>query len=200
MSSQPIASRRTLLSGVLGATALGATLGASTARSAAAVTVPSSPSSSFFLEMPPIRGESTDEAHRDTIELLDWSVGVDNTATPTGGGGGGRGRSTPRPFTAIARSSIASPKLFLAAAQSTRFQQARLFAVKNGESPFEYLLITLGGVSLSSYAMAPDDIDAHPIDVFELVYASLQMSWFPQGDDGGAGTPVVGSFDFQRGR
>ena len=200
MSSQPIASRRTLLSGVLGATAVGATLAAGSSPNAAAVTVPSSPSTSFFLDLPPIRGESTDRDYRDMIELLDWSLGVDNTSSPTGGGGGRSGRATPRPFTAIARSSIASPKLFLAAAQGTRFPQARLLGVRGGEQRYQYLLVTLTNLAVSSYGMAPDDTDASPTDVFELVYASLQMSWTPQHNDGRPGTPVVAGFDFQRGR
>ncbi len=199
MSSQPIASRRTLLGGVLSATALGSTMAASSSQHAAAVTVPTSPGTSFFLDLPPIRGESTDRDYRDMIELLDWSLGVDNSSSPTGGGGG-RGRATPRPFTAIARSSIASPMLFLAAAQGTRFPQARLLGVGGGEQRYQYLLVTLRNLAVSSYGMAPDDTDASPTDVFELGYGSLQMSWTPQNADGAPGTPVVAGFDFQRGR
>ena len=201
MSNSPIASRRTLLGGVFGATALGGALVAAGGQSAAAVGVPSAPRSNFFLELPPIRGESVAQRHRDQIDVLDWSVGVDN-AVATGGGSGGRrsGKPVPRPFTVVARSSIASPLLFAAAAQGTRFPQAKLSAEVIGEQSFEYLLITLGNVVITSYGMAPDDVDATPTDVFELAYGSLLMSWTPQGRDGRPGTAVVSGYDFERGR
>ncbi|MEO5651734.1 MAG: type VI secretion system tube protein Hcp [Marmoricola sp.] len=198
MSDQPIASRRTLLGGVLGATALGASLAAASGQSAAAVSVPSSPNHDFFLRLGSIQGDSSDKDHRGQIDILDWSVGVDNNP-PAGGSGRRRSRPVPRPFTAIARSSIASPKLFEAAAQGQTFRDAEFFAVSRGERPQAYLTITLTNVMITSYAMAPDDTNATPTDVFELVYGSLVMSWRQQRADGSLDAAVVGGYDFERG-
>ena len=199
MSSPPIAARRTLLGGVLGATALGSALAATSGQSAAAVGVPSSPAGKFFLDLPPIRGDSTDSRHRDQIEVLDWSVGVDGSVAS--GSGRRAGKSEPRPFTAVARSSIASPPLFAAAAQGSAFPEARFYGVsESADERHDYLLITLTNVQVTSYAMAPDDIDATPTDVFELVYDRLQLSWTPQDAAGRPGAAVVAGYDFKRGR
>ena len=199
MSDPSIASRRTLLGGVLGATALGSALAAASGHSAAAVGVPSSPNGRFFLDLPPIRGDSTDNRHRDQIEVLDWSVGVDSSV----GSGSGRraGKSQPRPFTAVARSSIASPPLLAAAAQGRTFPEARFYGVsQSADERHDYLLITLTNVQVTSYALAPDDTDATPTDVFELVYERLQLSWTPQDASGRPGAAVVAGYDFKRGR
>ncbi len=205
MSNSPIASRRTLLGGVFGATALGGALAAASGQSASAVSVPSAPGSNFFLEIPDpqgIPGGSTNEFHENAIEILDWSIGLDMAANASKGGGAA-GKPAPRPFTAVARSGIASPKLLVGTATGRSFPVVKFYGATGdgaSERARDYLVITLKNVIVTSFATAPDDTDATPTDVFEMVYGSLLMSWTPQRPDGRPGTPVVGGFDFEKNR
>ena len=105
--------------------------------------MPTQPASAFFLLINGIKGDSTNVAHPKTIEVLDWTFGVDTAISPTNTGSGA-GKSKPRDFTFVARTTIASPALFLATAKGTHFTAATLYARRtNVEQPFDYLTVKL---------------------------------------------------------
>lgn len=76
----------------------------------------------YFLRIPGIEGESTDEKHKGEIEVLSWTWGETNpsSAVPGGGGGGGAGRVQMQDLQFTTRVSKAGPKLFLACAAGER--------------------------------------------------------------------------------
>jgi type VI secretion system secreted protein Hcp len=193
MSEPVVSTRRTLIAGTLTASALGGSLLTSAPTADAAV--PSNPASRFFLSIPGIPGESADARHPKTIEPLDWSFGVDNTISPTNTGGG-TSKSKPRDFVFVARMSVASPKLFAAAAKGTHFASAQLFADRVAASPFEYLVVTFENLFITSYVVAPSETDAWPMDVVHMDYGKITMTFKPQNQDGSPGTPVTAGFDF----
>jgi len=191
--SEHITSRRTLLGGALSATTLGAMV---TAAAPAEASVPTQPASDFFLLINGIKGDSTNAAHAKTIEVLDWTFGVETLISPTNTGSGAS-KSKPKDFTFVARTSIASPALFLAAAKGTHFTAATLFARRIGvEQPYDYLTIKLENLFVTSYVVAPDSVDAFPTDVVHMDYGKLTMTYKPQLPTGQIGTPVTAGFDF----
>ena len=192
--SEHTASRRTLLAGTLGGSALGGLVLASP-DAAKAVTIPIDPSSSFFLAIDGIPGDSLDAKFPKTIEVLDWSWGVTTAISPTNTGSGA-GKSKPQPFTFVARTSSASPKLFLACAKGTHIKSATLNARRAGDASFVYLTIKLQNLFVTSYHVAPAPTDAYPLDVVQLEYGAVTISYTPQTPAGGAGTKVTASFDF----
>jgi type VI secretion system secreted protein Hcp len=189
--TEHLTSRRTLLGGALSAS----TVGAMFATASSAEAVPTSPTSSFFLAISGIQGESTDAKHPKTIEVLDWTFGVDNAISPTNTGSGA-GKSKPRDFTFVARSSIASPLLFIKAATGAHLTTATLYARRNGEQTWDYLKLRFDNLYVTSYVVAPDPINAVPLDVVHLEYAKVQFTWVPQTPAGGPGTPITKGFDF----
>lgn len=189
--SELLTSRRTLLGGALTASAASAMF----ASASSAEAVPTNPTSSFFLAINGVQGESTDAKHPKTIEVLDWTFGVDNAISPTNTGSGA-GKSKPRDFTFVARSSIASPVLFLKAATGAHLTTATLYARKNGEQTWDYLKLRFDNLFVTSYAVAPDPGDASPLDVVHLEYGKVQITWVQQSPTGGPGTAVTRGFDF----
>jgi type VI secretion system secreted protein Hcp len=185
--------RRTLLAGTLGGSALGGlVLGSDDA--IAAVSVPSDPSSDFFLDVDGIPGDSLDARFPKTIEVLDWSWGVTTAISPTNTGSGA-GKSKPQPFTFVARTGSASPKLFLACAKGTHIKKATLTARRVGDPPFVYLTIKLQNVFVTSYEVAPSPTNAAPFDVVRLEYGAVTVTSIVQ-NDRGVGVPVTAGFDF----
>jgi len=186
--------RRTLLAGTLGGSALGSLIVAS-ADSAEAVAVPSDPASDFFLVIDGVQGDSTDASFPKSIEVLDWSWGVTTTVSPTNTGSG-VGKSKPQPFTFVAHTSSASPKLFLRCAKGTHIKKATLTARKKGAGKAGYLTVKLENLFVTSYHVAPAPTDALPLDVVRLEYGAATVTSTQQSDVGGPSTTVTAGFDF----
>jgi len=189
--SELLTSRRTLLGGALTASAASAMF----ASASSAEAVPTSPTSSFFLAINGIPGESLDAKHPKTIEVLDWSFGLDSAISPTNTGSGA-GKSRPRDFTFVARSSLASPLLFIRVATGAHLTTATLYARRNGEQTWDYLKLRLDNLYVTSYVVAPDPTNAAPLDVVHLEFAKAQMTWVTQSPAGGPGTSITKGFDF----
>ena len=186
-------SRRALLSGALG---LGGLAALAPAAAAGTPRVPVESSSDYFLKLDGVAGESTDRGHTGEIELLTWGTGVSTVASPLFTAGGGAGKSKPADLTFVARTSKASPKLFQVCATGKHLKTATLSVRRNGDTPVEYLVITLEDVLVTSYQVAPGENDGYPIDVAALSYARLRYSYRPQLPNGELGEPITFGFDF----
>ena len=66
--------------------------------------------SDYLLEIDGIKGESTDDRHRGTIEIQSFSWGMSNSGTTTVGGGFGFGKVNIQDFNFTTKLSKASPQ------------------------------------------------------------------------------------------
>lgn len=147
----------------------------------------------MFLDVAGIPGDSVDNAHKDWIEVLSYSLGVTNPASPgSSGSGGGKPSFTDVSFTKLVDSS--SPKLFEHTASGQHIADAVLEVVKlGGKENQTFLKYTLTDVLVTSYEVSGGgDI---PTDSFSLNYAKIKMEFFPQKPDGSLGAPIVGEWD-----
>ncbi|MFZ2016459.1 MAG: type VI secretion system tube protein Hcp [Nocardioides sp.] len=190
------ATRRTLLAGTLGGTALGSLVLASP-DAAEAVSIPTDPASDFFLVVDGIPGDSSDSQFPQSIEVLDWSWGVSSAISPTNTGSGA-GKSKPQPFTFVSRISSATPKLFLACAKGTHIKTATLKARHRGDMPLVYLTLKLENLFVTADSVAPGPVDAFPLEVVTLEYGKVTISFTPQSPAGSVGKTVTAGFDFLR--
>ncbi|HEX5090265.1 MAG TPA: type VI secretion system tube protein Hcp [Nocardioides sp.] len=195
-----VPSRRTVLAGALGVSALGGV--ALSADSATAAlgdpAIPSDPDVGFFLSIPGVAGEATLKGFEGQIELLTWAWGVDATFSTGSGGGGGSGKATPREVIALAESGIQSPPLLLDTNTGRHRQSALISCVRSLKKPFTFMTLEFEEVQLSSYAVTPDPTNGHPLDLIHLVFTRVTYTVIPQRPDGSAGTPVSTSFDYGR--
>jgi len=153
------------------------------------------PSVDYFLMIDTIPGESVSVKHKNEIEVLSWAWGEANSGAPAGGGGGA-GKVQMQPFQFVARSSIASPKLFLACATGQHIKQAVLAAVRQaGGKPVDYLVWTMNDLLVSSYQMSAENQDALPVDQFALEYARIEIEYRQIKPNGTLGSLVKAGWD-----
>src|SRR5687767_13755172 len=88
-----------------------------------------------------IRGESDDDDHRNEIQVLSWSWGMQ--ARPSLGGGLASGKASVHDLTIVKRVDSASTALMSALRTNELIQKAVLTLRKAGGSKLEYLKITV---------------------------------------------------------
>ena len=183
-----VSSRRAVLAGALGTGAVGAMLPA-----IAADDLPTNPTSLFNLQIGAIVGDSTLAQHPKTIDVLTWSFGSDTTISPFNTGSG-PSKSKPRDFTFVARMGSHSPVVHSAAAKGTNFAKATLWG-RRTSTGLEYLVVTLENLYVTSYAVAPSDSDAFPLDVVHLDYGKITHFYRHQTPTGSF-TTVTKTFNY----
>jgi type VI secretion system secreted protein Hcp len=150
--------------------------------------------SDYLLEIDGIKGESTDEKHRDSIEIESFSWGATNSG------------SVAKAITLSLGKRIdkASPQLFLACAKGNHIPQATLVCRKTtGGGKQDYYVITLSDILVSSYQSAAGGGSGGtagtplPVDQISFNYAKIKIE-YTRYDDAGQQVedPIVVEHDF----
>ncbi|MFW5472440.1 Hcp family type VI secretion system effector [Knoellia sp. CPCC 206450] len=143
-------------------------------------------STSIFVRIDSIKGESRERGHEDEIEAVSWSWGV---AQATGAGAAGRGagrvgRPTFSDFTFVHHVDAATPLLLKACATGQHLPKARVTVRKAGHGQHDFLVIELTEVSVSSvFTSIGAEADAGD-EVVVLSFAGVDLEYVPQGADG----------------
>jgi type VI secretion system secreted protein Hcp len=131
----------------------------------------------YLLEIDGIKGESSDDRYPEAIEVSSFSWGAGNTGAS--GGGGGAGKVTLQDFHFMAKSSKASPKLFLACATGQHIGEAVLHIRKAGATgqPQEYFVVKLKPVYITSYQTggSSSDSDDRPTEEVAFYYDTISI-------------------------
>jgi type VI secretion system secreted protein Hcp len=188
--------RRTLIAGSVGGTALGGLLMAGDAE--ASVTVPTGGGAQYFLDLDGIAGESQDSEFPGTFEILDFSYGATTSLSPVNTGSGAS-KVKPRDMSFTKLVDKSSPTLFKACCTGRHIKSATLH-VRKSNAKQEYLKIELENVFISSYSSAPNSSDGIPLDVVTLSYGEFEIDYTAQDPAGGAGRTYTAAFDFLKNR
>ncbi|HXV58556.1 MAG TPA: type VI secretion system tube protein Hcp [Gaiellaceae bacterium] len=161
-------------------------------------TVPREMAVDSFLKLDGIPGESADAKHKGEIEVLAFSWGVSNQAEP----GAGRGRAASKAhfedLLVVARTSKASPKLWLACASGQHVKSAVLVCRKAAaKAPLEFLKVTLSDVTITSYEIDGSDEEA-PLDQFALAFARAELEYVAQDATGKPQPSVKAGWDVKK--
>ena len=131
-----------------------------------------------FLKLDGIPGESTDAKHKDEIEVESWSWGATQLGTTGTGSGGGAGKVSIQDFNFVARTSRASPVLFLKCASGEHIPSAVLTARSSGKSQEDFLTLTMTDVLVSSYQIAGSEAaDTVPMDQVSLNFTKIKFEY-----------------------
>jgi type VI secretion system secreted protein Hcp len=144
----------------------------------------------YFLKLNGIDGESSDDKHKNEIELESWSWGVTNSGTAHHATGAGAGKASFQDIHFTAKLNKASPKLMLACATGDHITEATLTCRKAGGDQQEYLTIKLNDVLVSSYQTGGSNGNIVPIDQFSLNFAKCEETYKQQDAEGAVGQPV----------
>jgi len=152
----------------------------------------------YFLKIDGIDGESTDNKHKNEIDVLSWSWGETQSGTMAGGGGGGAGKVAMQDFHFVMKVNKASPKLLQACACGEHIKKAVLICRKAGKDQQEYLKITLSDLIVSSYQTGGSSgSDILPTDQISLNYSKIEVEYKEQKADGTLGGAVKGGWNLK---
>jgi type VI secretion system secreted protein Hcp len=131
-----------------------------------------------------IKGESQDEKHKDEIDVLSWSWGLD-ARTPMGSAGLGQ-KATLNELNLSKRVDCASTALMAALRNNEEIKKGVLTVRKAGKTAHDFLKITIQKGRLTALNVRSGDGDS-PAELFEDLRFSFQritVEYVPQGPDG----------------
>ena len=135
-----------------------------------------------FLKIKGIEGESTDDKHKNEIDILSWSWGESQSGTSSYGGGGGAGKVSMNDFNFMMTVNKASPKLLLACASGEHIKEALLTCRKAGKEQQEYLKIKFTDLLISSFQTSGSS--EVPNDSISFNFSKIEYEYYPQKPDG----------------
>jgi type VI secretion system secreted protein Hcp len=131
----------------------------------------------------PITGEAQDSKHKNEIEVLAWSWGLQGRASL--GGGSSTGRATMRELRITKRVDKASTAL-MSALRGSEPVKAKLTIRKVGKTPLEYLTIEIEGGLVTSLEIEAGDASNAPalLERVSFSFHKITVDYTPQGPDG----------------
>jgi len=147
--------------------------------------------SDMFLKLTGVKGESTDEKHKDEIDVLSWSWG-----TSTGTGKTKRGTIAPQCIQDLALTKhvdSASPQLIMLGVKGEIAKEGILTMRKAGEKfSQEFLTLKMTDVMVTSYQTGGvAGNESQLMDQVVLTFSSISGEYRPQNSDGSLGQAVV---------
>ena len=150
----------------------------------------------YFLKIDGIAGETTDRRHKEEIELVSFSWGLEQAAARGRGSGGGAGKAQLKQFQFLMRVNKASPGVFLAAASGKHIKEATLSVSGRGKAAFDWLKVKFREILITSYEQAGDDADPpHELVAFDFAKVELQYS---RSRRGARATPITAGWDLSK--
>ena len=143
-----------------------------------------------YLHCDPIKGESTDEDHKDWIEVFSFNHGL---SQPMSGASGTGGRSSARadfaPFVVTKSIDNASVDLSIYCANGTHIAKVELEVCQESGERVCYLKYELENAMIQSISVGGGGSD-RPHETVTFVYDKISWTYTPVSNDGKAGTAV----------
>jgi type VI secretion system secreted protein Hcp len=149
----------------------------------------------MFFKMAPLKGESRDAKHKGEIDVLAWSWGASNSGSAHVGGGAGSGKVNVQDLSFTKFIDTSSPDLMLACCNGKHFAEGLLTVRKAGETPLEYLKITLGDILVTSVSTGGSGGEDRLTENVTLNFAKVKVHYTAQTEKGGAGDQLQMGWD-----
>ena len=141
----------------------------------------------MFIKIGDLKGESVDKKHAGEIDVLAWSWGVSNSGSAHVGGGAGAGKANVQDLSFTKYIDKSTPDLMLAACNGKHYPTATLIVRKAGETPLEYLTITLTELIVTSVSTGGSGGEDRLTENVTLNFAAVKLDYIEQKKDGSAG-------------
>jgi type VI secretion system secreted protein Hcp len=150
----------------------------------------------IFAKLGDIKGESIDAKHKDEIEVLSFSWGVNNAGSMAHGTGGGEGKATFHDLSFVHKIDKASPVLMQACATGVHLKEATITNRKAGKGQQEYLVIKMNDVIVTSvtHGTASNSDDNEQVS---LAFAKVALEYKPQKADGSLEAGIFFKYDLK---
>ena len=155
--------------------------------------------SDIFAKIGDIKGESTDDKHKDEIDVMSFSWGVTQSGSMAFGGGGGAGKAQFSDFSFQTTTSKASPSLFLACASGQHIKEATITVRKAGgdKGQQEYLILKMTDVLVSSFQASGSQGSDRPTESVSMAFAKVEFTYIPQKETGATGDNISVGWDIK---
>jgi type VI secretion system secreted protein Hcp len=140
--------------------------------------------SDIFAKIGDIKGESLDSKHKDEVEILSWSWGVQQSGSMAHGGGGGEGKASFNDFNFTHHVDKASPVLLKACATGEHIKEATITVRKAGKGQQEFLIIKMNDIIITSVNPSGSGDGASTAEMVALQCAKVDLEYKPQKADG----------------
>jgi type VI secretion system secreted protein Hcp len=138
----------------------------------------------IFAKIGDIKGESLDSKHKDEVEVLSWSWGVQQSGTMAHGGGGGEGKASFNDFNFTHHVDKASPVLLKACATGEHIKEATITVRKAGKGQQEFLIIKMTDVLITSVNPSGSGDSAATAESVAFQCSKVDLEYKPQKADG----------------
>ncbi len=146
----------------------------------------------IFAKVGDIKGESLDDKHKDEIEVLSFSWGLNST----GGGGAAAGKATFHDLTFVHHVDKASPKLLEACATGAHLKDAVITHRKAGKGQLEFLVVRMTDVIITGVTHGGSR-DQPAAENVTLQFAKVDFEYKPQRPDGSLDAGVHFKYDLK---
>jgi type VI secretion system secreted protein Hcp len=158
-----------------------------------------------FLKIDGIPGESTDESHKDWIDVLTYDFGIQQPASVSTSisGGASAERAHFQDFSITKMLDRASPKLALACADGMQIKQVTLELCRADGDKTKYMEYRLSNCIASSYrdGGAAHSADNLPTETVSFNYGKIEWIYTQQKRaDGSGGGQVAAGWDIEQNR
>jgi type VI secretion system secreted protein Hcp len=153
-----------------------------------------------FLKIDGIPGESTDDKHKDWIEILSFDFGMiqPSSATDSSAGGGTTERVDLEDMDLVKHLDKASPKLYELCCNGKHIKDATLELCRAGGDKTKYLEVKMEQVVISSARPSgkSEGSDGFPTEKISLNFGKVKWTYTQQKRaDGSGGGNVAGGWD-----
>lgn len=144
--------------------------------------------SNMFIKFDDVVGESSDAAHVDWIEILSWSHGFSQPASPLRGSSGSTVEmANHSDFNFTKALDSATDDLIGACWKGLQYETATVECFKSdgGNEPIKYLEIIMDDVIVSNFSISGGGGDA-PMENVSLAYSKIKYSYDPKDKEDGS--------------
>jgi len=150
-----------------------------------------------FAKIGDIKGESQDTKHKDEVDVLSWSWGVQQSGTMAHGGGGGEGKASFNDFNFTHHVDKASPVLLKACATGEHIKDATFTVRKAGKGQQEFLIIKMTDIIITSVNPSGSGDSAITAESVALQCAKVDLEYKPQKADGSLDAGIHFKYDIK---
>lgn len=153
----------------------------------------------IFLLLDGIKGESTDEAHKEEIDVLGYDWGVSNPTTVTVGGGTSAGKVSVQDVNISKFMDAASPTLMERCCSGEIIKNGTLSVQRAGGDKVQALVFELEKILVSSYQTSGSAGSGElPTEMVTLSASKITYKYTSQDKEGKAGAEVTAGWDVEQ--
>jgi type VI secretion system secreted protein Hcp len=151
-----------------------------------------------FAKIGDIKGESQDDKHKEEIELLSWSWGLEQRGSTGQGSGAGSGKVSFNDFQFTHFVDKASPNLMKACATGEHIKTAVITQRKAGKGQQEYLVIKMDDILITGVQPGASNGDSGLVmEQVTLQASKVDLEYKPQKADGSLDAGLHFKYDFK---